>query len=255
MQRYKAIVAYDGAAYFGFQRQREGQPSIQSALERALRRIFNAPTPIVGAGRTDTGVHALGQVISFTAVWRNGDAALLKAINANLPPDIAILQLEETVPSFHPRYDARQRAYVYRIYNAPVRSPLERDRSWHVKRPLHLQAMQQAARHLIGQHDFATFGRPPQGINTVRELFTAQWEQKAQMLEFHVAANAFLYRMVRSIVGSLKLVGTGVWTVTDFVDALHACDRSRSGKVAPPQGLYLLSVQYESTPATAEAVH
>lgn len=244
MARFRALVEYDGTDYFGFQRQKEDQPTVQSELERVIRQIVREPITISGSGRTDSGVHATGQVISFDSEWRHTEADLQRALNANLPADIAILQLDTTEPTFHPRFDARRRAYEYHVYNAAVRSPLRRQRSWHIAKPLDWERMNQAATCLIGIHDFATFGQPPQGVVTTREVFEARWEKRDEFLVFSIAANAFLYRMVRSIVGSLKAVGDGRWTVEQFETALAACDRSRSGQVAPAQGLTLVSVTY-----------
>jgi tRNA pseudouridine38-40 synthase len=241
---YKAIIEYDGTNYFGFQRQQEGFPTIQGMLEQALKVLTNCPITVTGAGRTDRGVHATGQVISFSVDWQHDEYALQRALNANLPADIAVLQIKEDLSSFHPRYEARRRAYAYHIYNAPTRSPINRLRVWHVRRPLDISLMNRAASMLIGVHDFATFGQPPQGNSTVRELFDVNWIRDEEMIRFYIEANAFLYRMVRSIVGSLKLVGDGSWTVEAFVDAFHSCDRNRAGMVAPPQGLYLVSVIY-----------
>ena len=189
-------------------------------------------------------MHATGQVISFTIEWQHGAHALQRAINANLPEDIAVRELVETEDSFHPRFDARRRGYCYYIYNQPVRSPIYRRYTWHLSQRLDLGKMNEAAVALIGRKDFATFGLPPQGTSTVRNLYRAEWEEEAPYLIFHIEANAFLYRMVRSIVGSLVSVGTGVWSVEEFCAALEACDRNRSAAAAPPQGLYLASVTY-----------
>ncbi|MCA9948420.1 MAG: tRNA pseudouridine(38-40) synthase TruA [Anaerolineales bacterium] len=243
--RFRALVEYDGTDYFGFQRQRIEQPTIQGELERVLTDLTRSPVTVTGAGRTDSGVHAMGQMISFTIAWQHGVDALRNALNANLPNDIGILKIEEAAPSFHPRYDARRRAYKYSIYNAAVRSPLRRRYSWYVQRQLDLDNMNQAAALLVGTRDFATFGTPPQGINTVREIYQAYFYRQQEFILFFVEANAFLYRMVRSLVGSLAAVGDGSWSVTDFADALYACDRRRSGSAAPPQGLSLVSVVYE----------
>lgn len=245
MPQYAALITYDGTAYAGFQRQRQGQPTIQSAVEQALYRIARKSIIITGAGRTDSGVHALGQVISFTIEWPHKTAALQRAINVNLPADIAVLQLKELSFPFHPRFDARRRAYEYRIFNMPTRSPHCRLNSWHVPQPLHGARMNEAAQLLLGVHDFATFGQPPQGKNTVRELFAAHWRYQDETLVFFVEANAFLYRMVRSLVGSLKLVGEGRWTVDDFGAALRARNRRKAAKTAPAHGLFLVSVTYE----------
>lgn len=244
MKRYRALIEYDGRNYFGFQRQREGFPTIQGELEGVLSELARQPVPVTGAGRTDSGVHALGQVISFTIEWRHEPDALARALNANLPRDIAALSVEETSSDFHPRYDARRRAYKYLVFSAPVRSPLRRLRSWHVRRTMDIERMNEATALLAGVHDYATFGLPPQGENTVREVFRAGWQENGECFEFDIEANAFLYRMVRSLVGSLVAVGVQSWQVGDFAAAMSACDRNRSAAAAPPQGLYLASVTY-----------
>lgn len=243
---YRATVQYDGTAYNGFQRQRHGVPSIQAELEQALTQITGQPVRVIGAGRTDTGVHALGQVVGFTIDWssRHGTDALRRAINGNLPQDIAVAELAEAPAGFHPRFDARHRTYEYRVLNVPVRQPLMRHRAWQVSQPLELATMNEAAALLLGAHDFATFGRPPVGDNTVREVYEAEWRREADMLIFRICANAFLYRMVRSIVGSLKEVGCGKWSASDFAAAMASRQRKRSATVAPAHGLYLIAVEY-----------
>ena len=178
MRRYRALIEYDGTAYYGFQRQPHAYQTIQGELERVLKDISRTLITVIGAGRTDSGVHATGQVISFDLVWPHGSDALQRAINVNLPKDIAILQLAECPDDFHPRYDAKRRAYDYHIYTATIRSPLRRFRSWHLPWLLDVDSMNAAATLLIGEHDFATFGTPPQGINSVREVFTANWQKK-----------------------------------------------------------------------------
>ena len=244
MARYCARIEYDGTGYYGFQRQRDDQPTIQRAIEDALAQVVRQPVRVAGAGRTDSGVHATGQVIGFDVVWRHGVDKLQRALNANLPADIVILQLDETTATFHPRFDARRRAYVYQISNTAVRHPLQRYRSWHVSQPLDIALMNEAARCLPGVHDFATFGQPPQGEQTIREVFAAQWQRQGEMLVFFIEANAFLYRMVRSLVGSMKAVGDGRWSTDEFKAAFAACDRRLSGMAAPAHGLYLVSVTY-----------
>lgn len=245
MHSYCGLIEYDGTAYLGFQRQREGLPTIQGELERVLGELAKRPISIKGAGRTDSGVHAKGQVISFELDWSHGQQALQQALNAYLPPDITVLKLERCKEGFHPRFDARRRTYEYIIYNAAVRSSIRRQYAWHVLRPLDINRMNVAAQALVGVHDFATFGQPPQGENTVRELFTAVCQREKDLVSITIAANAFLQRMVRSIVGSLKRVGEGSWTVEQFIAAFEARDRSQCGPVAPPHGLYLVSVTYD----------
>jgi tRNA pseudouridine38-40 synthase len=245
---YRATVQYDGTAYSGFQRQRRGQgASIQEELEDALSTLAGCPVRVIGAGRTDAGVHALGQVVGFTIEWpdRRGLQALLRALNANLPPDIAVSALDEAPPGFHPRFDALRRSYEYHVLNAPTRQPLWRHRAWYVARPLALERMNEAAALLVGVRDFATFGRAPVGDNTVREVMAASWRLEGEMLVFRITANAFLYRMVRRVVGSLKAVGCGDWSPERFAAALAACNRRESAVLAPAQGLYLVSVEYD----------
>lgn len=242
--RYRAVIEYDGTAYYGFQRQRQPN-TVQERLEQAIRLLSNQAVAVLGAGRTDSGVHALGQVIAFDLSWRHGVGALQRAMNAHLPADIAARRLEIVRDDFHPRYDALSRTYQYHLYNGKIRSPLRRQTSWHVSRPLDVEAMNRAAAHLVGVHDFAAFGRPPQGDNSVRQVFQAHWRRQDEELLFTIQANAFLYRMVRSLVGSLKEVGEGSWSVESFVQIFQAADRRRIAQVAPPQGLFLVSVEYD----------
>ncbi|UCG25514.1 MAG: tRNA pseudouridine(38-40) synthase TruA [Chloroflexota bacterium] len=241
--RCRALVESDGTAYFGFQRQPH-EPTIQGQLETALGAVAGEPVMVVGAGRTDSGVHATGQVIAFNVRWRHGNEALQRALNANLPEDIAIRDLREAAEDFHPRFSARRRTYVYRIHNVEIRSPLHRRTAWHVPRPLAMIEMDLAAKAIVGLHDLATFGQAPQGHNTKREVFKAIWRKQGELLLFEIEANAFLFRMVRSLVGCMKTVGEGRWTVTDFSAALKEKDRSQAAQTAPPHGLCLTSVTY-----------
>lgn len=245
MPTYAALIAYDGTEYHGFQRQVESQPTVQSTIETYLSQLSRQPVTVLGSGRTDSGVHTVGQVITFTLAWQHGPEDLHRALNAKLPKDIAILQLKQVSSSFHPRFDAQRRAYEYTVFDGPIRHPLKRRYSWHVYKQLDEEKMNQAARSLIGVHNFATFGTPPQGNNFVRELFVAEWVRNKHDLVFRIEANAFLYRMVRSIVGSLKLVGEGTWTIEEFVEAFSAKSRDACGTVAPPQGLCLVSITYK----------
>lgn len=242
--RVRAVVAYDGTDYQGFQRQANG-PTVQEALETALERVTGEPVAVLAAGRTDTGVHAEGQVIAFDTGWRHPLDALLRALNAALPPDVAVRQVAAARPDFHPRYDARSRHYRYTVWNEAVRSPLARRTSLHVPRPLDVAAMQAAARQVVGEHDFAAFGQPPQGEGTVRQVLRAAWSGEPPWLFFDIEANAFLYRMVRSLVGTMLQVGLGLMTVEDFARILASGERAQAGPTAPPHGLCLVEVQYE----------
>ena len=243
--RYRAIVEYDGTDLHGFQRQATGR-TVQGELEIALTRIGWQGRAVLGAGRTDSGVHASGQVIAFDLDWLHGPEALLRALNANLPGDVAVKALEACAPEFHPRYHARGRRYRYTLYNQPVRSPQAARFSWQVWPALDALAMQQAGAALLGRHDFAAFGTDPdQGTNTVRTVAQADWQTVAGGWHtFQIQADAFLFRMVRSLVGALKRVGQGELTVAEFAALLASADRAQCPPPAPPQGLCLIEVLY-----------
>ena len=246
MARYQAVIEYDGTEFVGFQRQAAGR-TVQGELEGALSRVGWSGRAVLGAGRTDTGVHALGQVIAFDFEWNHGSADLLAALNANLPRDIAVQSLREADPGFHPRFAARSRSYRYTIYNRPVRSPRAGRFAWHVWPPaLQIEAMQAAGRTLLGTQDFAAFGADPdEGENTVRTVTRADWSAGEEgWLHFDIRADAFLRRMVRSLVGALVAVGAGHLGLDEFQAILAARDRNRCPPVAPPQGLCLMEVEY-----------
>ncbi|MBS1245494.1 MAG: truA [Chloroflexi bacterium] len=245
MTRYRAIIAYDGTDYHGFQRQApEHEPTIQGEIEQALTKISQSGVTVLGSGRTDAGVHATGQVIAFNAEWRHSLKDLQRALNAMLPADIAVLDLDEAALDFHPRYDAVSREYVYTIYDAPVRHPLYRLNALHVAEPLDVGAMNAAAADLVGEHDFAAFGLPTAGDVTVRRMLRAECRADLPLVCLELEANGFLYRMVRSIVGTLLLVGRGEMTLEQFRAVMEARDRSRAGAPVPPQGLCLTRVNY-----------
>jgi tRNA pseudouridine38-40 synthase len=243
--RYRATLAYDGTGYHGFQRQAaEHEPTIQGEVERALTRLGQPNITVTGSGRTDAGVHATGQVIAFNAEWRHGLDDLQRALNATLPADIAILDLHEAAADFHPRYDAVSREYVYTIYDAPVRHPLERLYALHVAGPLDVMSMNTAAATLVGEHDFAAFGSPTAGEVTVRRMWRAQVSAAPPLIRVELEANGFLYRMARSIVGTLLAVGRGGMTLDEFRGVLESRDRSRAEAGAPAHGLCLTHVSY-----------
>jgi tRNA pseudouridine38-40 synthase len=243
--RVRGVVAYDGTDYSGFQRQANA-PTVQEALEATLAQVTQEAVTVLAAGRTDAGVHATGQVIAFDTAWRHGLNDLWRALNAVLPADIVFLHLDEAAPDFHPRYDARSRRYRYTVHNAPVRDPLTRRYSLHVAAPLDMAAMERAARLLVGEHDFAAFGRPPKpGRSAVRHVSVAEWGRDgSQQLHFVIEANAFLYHMVRSIVGTLLQVGQGGMEIEEFAAVLAAHNRDQAGPTAPPHGLCLVEVKY-----------
>lgn len=241
--RYRAIVVYDGTGYGGYQRQKNA-PSIQAEIERTLTQITGKETRITAAGRTDAGVHAQGQVVAFDAEWQHSIADLLRGTNALLPEQIAFHSLEQAADNFHPRYDAQRRRYRYTVYHAPERDPLVSRYSLHVQRDLDVGAMQAAADALVGEHDFSAFGSPPQGNNPVRFVFEALWTTESPWLYFDIEANAFLYRMVRMLVGTMLRVGYGALTPEVFSEILATQDRQRAGPAASAKGLSLTRVTY-----------
>ncbi|HNR97621.1 MAG TPA: tRNA pseudouridine(38-40) synthase TruA [Anaerolineae bacterium] len=253
-RRVWARVEYDGTDFYGFQVQAR-ERTVQGEIERAIRAVTGHAARVVGAGRTDRGVHAQGQVIAFTANWKHGLPALQGALNATLAPDVAILALGPAAEEFHPRFSARSRTYRYSVANRPCRLALERRHAWHVATRLDHDRMSAAGRCLVGKKDFSTFGRPLHGDNTLRTVFRAEWEcpagtgrsQEGKLLVFEIEADAFLYRMVRSVVGTLVRVGLGELTAQEFEGLLRARDRSQIRLVAPAQGLCLARVDYDAT--------
>jgi tRNA pseudouridine38-40 synthase len=256
-QNYRAVVEYDGTAYHGFQVQASG-PTIQGELERALQRLAQEEARVHGAGRTDAGVHARGQVISLRSTWRHGAAALERGMNALLPRDIAVRELEPAPDEFHARFSASSRAYVYNLYSAGVRAPLWDRYAHYVAAPLDLAAMSAATAGLVGVHDFGAFGQPPvAGANAVRQVLRAAWQERlggplagqesaaVAGWRFEIEADAFLRGMVRRIVGTLLLVGSGVLAPPEVAEILAARDISRAGVSVPACGLCLWRVRYE----------
>lgn len=219
---------------------------MQGELETALSQIGWLGKAVLGAGRTDSGVHAVGQVVAFDLDWRHGTDSLRRALNANLPPDVAVRQVQPCAPDFHPRYAARARRYRYTIYNSSERSPLQARYAWHVAEPLQLEALHNASQQLLGRHDFATFGSDPdEGNNTFRTITVADWSAEAgDKVCFTVQAEAFLYRMARSLVGALKRVGAGEMSVAQFNALFQACDRAQCPPLAPACGLCLEAVVF-----------
>jgi tRNA pseudouridine38-40 synthase len=245
MPRYRLTVEYDGGAYRGFQAQANG-PSIQAAIEAAVRGFSGESLRIAAAGRTDTGVHALGQVIHLDLAKDWPASTVMKAINAHLVPQpIAIVSSELAAPDFHARFSAKGRRYVYRVLNRAGPPALDRGRVWHVKQPLAVEPMARAAAFLIGVHDFTTFRDAAcQARSPVKTLDEACVSAEDGEVRLEFAARSFLHRQVRSMVGSLAQVGLGRWSPSDFAVALEARERKACGPVAPADGLYLVSVDY-----------
>lgn len=241
---YRMTVSYDGKDFAGWQIQPQ-QRTVQGCIQEALSRLFGHPVSIHGSGRTDAGVHALGQVFHFKGTTSIPIDRMLKAVNACLPKDIAITEAELADPRFHARFDVHEKTYRYRILNTPVRNPLQHHYSWHVPEVLDVSAMAAAAECLIGRHDFAGFAATGSSQKTTVRTLThaAVWQEGSEiLLEF--TADGFLYHMVRNLTGTLLDVGTGRKGPLWVNDILKAGNRSLAGITAPPQGLYLMHVKY-----------
>jgi tRNA pseudouridine38-40 synthase len=244
---FKLTLAYDGTASVGWQRQAAGT-SIQQLLEDVLAILEGAPVTVQGAGRTDAGVHALGQVASVTLTRAIGAHTLRRAINAHLPETVRVLEAVEVPPGFHARFDALAKTYRYRIWNTPVLSPFERHYAWHVPEPsLDVAAMAIAARALEGRHDFVSFqasGSPT--TMTVREIFSSTIVRDAALITYEVSGEGFLRHMVRSIVGTLVEVGRRRRPPEWMREVIAAHSRIEAGRTVPPHGLVLVRVDYPS---------
>jgi len=245
MPRYALTIEYDGGPFVGWQRQLNGA-SIQARLEDAVFAVNGARVVVHGAGRTDAGVHALGQVAHVDLVKDWSCDRLRDALNAHLKPDpIAICYVESVSLAFEARFSAIRRHYRYLIDNRRAPLTLTLGRAWHVKWSLDAQAMHEAAQSLLGRHDFTTFRASEcQASSPIRTLERLDVRRSGDRIEIDVSARSFLHNQVRSIAGSLEHVGSGKWRPADLIAALDARDRKRCGQVAPPQGLYLMAVDY-----------
>ncbi len=241
----KLILEYDGARYHGWQRQKNA-PTIQEALETALARLTGEAIRVMGSGRTDAGVHALGQAAHFHTASRLPLSAFINGLNSLLPLDIAVLDAAEAAPDFHARKSARAKTYAYHILNRPLRSPLHMKYTWWIAQAMNLTAMQAAAQALRGEHDFSAFQASGSSIkNPVRVVTRAEWvQQPPDLLIFTITANGFLRGMVRSLVGTMVEVGRGKRPPEDLAELLQTGERRRAGPTAPPQGLFLVEVVY-----------
>lgn len=245
MPRYRATIEYDGTPFVGWQIQDNG-PSVQGRLAEALQAFSGEAVIPSGAGRTDAGVHALGQVAHFDLArdWPAG--TVRDALNAHLRPHpVAVVECAVVPDDFDARFSASARHYLYRIVDRRAPLALDRDRAWQVPRALDAAAMHEAAQLLVGRHDFTTFRSVQcQAKSPVKTLDRLDVSRVAAEIHITAAARSFLHHQVRSIAGSLKLVGEGKWSARDLGNALDACDRSGCGAVAPPHGLYLVKVDY-----------
>lgn len=243
-QRLAAGVEYDGGEFFGWQVQSHAR-SIQSTLNAAISTVANEALTTAAAGRTDTGVHACGQVVHFDSLARRSEYAWLRGINSNLPADIAIQWVRAVPPDFHARYSALARTYRYVILNRPVRSALDRHRAWQLRTPLDAGLMQAAGSYLLGEHDFSSFRAAGcQSRSPVRRVEHLEVVRHGDYLVLEVRANGFLYHMVRNIVGSLVAVGSGEAEAGWISELLALKDRRAAAPTAPSSGLFLAAVHY-----------
>ena len=242
--RYQVQLAYDGTEFHGSQFQTDLR-TVQGEVAKSLGKLGWQGTAVLFAGRTDAGVHAAGQVISFELDWNHSDKELKQAFNAALPQDIAAVRIKKAEQNFHPRYDALSREYHYQILTSPIRDPLQERYCWRVAPGIELGLMRRASKVLLGSHDFAALGRPhqPEG-STERELTRAAWKRKGETLRFEIVGNAFLYHMVRRIVMVLVKIGQR----KESIDQLKAYLANPSGPpaqgLAPAKGLSLVKVRY-----------
>jgi tRNA pseudouridine38-40 synthase len=253
-QTIKITLCYDGTPFVGWQRQANGV-SVQGLLEDALGRFAGEPIPVIGAGRTDAGVHALGQVASARVPDRPDlDVVLPRALNAMLPEEVRVLRVEVLPAGFNARYAAREKTYRYRIVNSDLMPPFERFYAWHVTGPLDPDLMRSSASALVGTHDFAAFQGAGSGVATTRRAITrSSLEARVALpgagpgsclLEYEVTGDGFLRHMVRTIVGTLVEIGSGRWAPDRMMRVLESRDRRQAGPTAPAHGLFLVSVQY-----------
>jgi tRNA pseudouridine38-40 synthase len=245
MRNIRLLLEYDGTQYHGWQRQADAA-TIQQTLEEALIRLAGQKVVLIGSGRTDAGVHALGQVANFRIESTIPLKAFQDGLNSILPPDIAVLEAAEVPTEFHARKSARAKTYEYRILNRSRRSPLNRDYAWWIAHPLNLPAMSAAAEALPGEHNFAAFrASGSDNINPVRRVTSAIWrEEPGGWLIFTITATGFLRGMVRSLVGTMVEAGRGKAPPTRLAEILASGARKDAGPTAPPQGLYLVKVFY-----------
>jgi len=253
MRCWKLIVAYDGTGFSGWQWQ-PARRTVQGELETAIRKVTGEQLRVVASGRTDAGVHALGQAVSFASGWRLTSDILARALNANLPDDVVVREASEVRAGFNAIDDAVSKRYRYVIHNGPQRDVFSRRYAWHLHYPLDVAAMDQAAQSLRGRHDFKSFETSGSArvstVRTIEQIGVAPADAAfGSCIRLEIEADGFLYNMVRNIVGTLVLVGRGKKPVVWPSEVLAQRDRRTAGATAPPQGLYLLEVRFRDEPA------
>lgn len=247
MRNIKLTIAYDGTDFHGWQRQ-PALRTVQGALDEAIERLTGAKPNTNASGRTDAGVHALGQVVHFLTASRHPPEVFVRALNATLPPDVRVLEAADAPQAFHATLDARSKRYRYRIDNNPYASPFELRHAWHVFQPLNVDAMNRAARALLGRHDFRSFETDwPNRLSSVRTIFDVEVVRQDRIVTIEVEADGFLYNMVRTIAGTLSLVGAGKRAEDWVGEVIRAQNRVEAGPTAPARGLFLLRVYYDNS--------
>lgn len=244
MARYQIILAYDGTGLSGSQRQATARTA-QSELERALRKLGWQGSSVLLAGRTDAGVHASGQVAAFDLEWNHPLVELVRALNSNLPAEMAVSAAKIVSDEFHPRFDATSRRYCYRLFSQPVRDPLRERYAWRLWPSLDGDALQKAAQQLIGRYDFAAFGSPSRpGSSTIRTVMQAEWQNQGDEWRFNIRAESFLYHMVRRLVFVQVAIGQGKFPAEVIAEMLEDRHRVVPAGLAPAHGLTLVEVTY-----------
>ena len=241
----RLTVSYDGTAYNGFQRQNPPQVAVQNVLEEKLSAVCGDSVELAASGRTDSGVHAIGQVVNFFTDGTIPLDRLPRAVNSILPPDIVVLEAAEADRDFSARHSAKSKIYIYRILQGYIPDPFERNYSWNIHKELDTDSMEKCLRMIEGTHDFSAFraaGGPP--VSPVRTIYEASLEKKGRIVELKFFANGFLYHMVRNPVGTIANVGMGRTSVQRFGEIMASLDRNQAGATAPARGLYLYKVNY-----------
>ena len=241
----RLTVSYDGTAYNGFQRQKPPQVAVQNVLEEKLSAVCGDSVELPASGQTDSGVHAIGQVVNFFTDGTIPLDRLPRAVNSILPPDIVVLEAAEADRDFSARHSAKSKIYIYRILQGYIPDPFERNYSWNIHKELDTDSMEKCLRMIEGTHDFSAFraaGGPP--VSPVRTIYEASLEKKGRIVELKFFANGFLYHMVRNLVGTIANVGMGRTSVQRFGEIMASLDRNQAGATAPARGLYLYKVNY-----------
>lgn len=243
--RYKITLEYDGTPFVGWQEQ-QNQISVQSVVEKALKTYLRQETKVVASGRTDTGVHALGQVAHFDSPQKLNSQKTIYSLNALMRPyPVAIRKMQKVSDDFHARFDAQKRTYLYRIQNTAFPPVLNKNRVWHVNQKLDIKKMNQAAQMLIGKHNFSTFRAANcQAKSPIKTLDSLVVKRVGEEVQITVSAKSFLYHQVRNFAGALVRVGLNRWSLDDFEKAFRACDRTKGAETAPAEGLYFMKVEY-----------